>query len=307
MIKPDGNSARLILNQVLKELEEDDSWSEWSSLGALPDRKAIPAQGLYKVRLSGQEGLAYLGESGRLPGRLHSDLRVALREIPPLAAPHTAAPALWIMRMHHGAEIEVAFTSTVGLEVRERKGAEAAATFLYRLKERRSPAYCFHRMPAGWARSGQTRGTEAWLAGQEFSRPSLPPVTAGGDELSQGFGGLDWSPWKPLGPSGRGIPKGIGVYRLASEQAVLRIGEGTKIRSALQRHWRAVRSGSTPVGRILKEASGEVLLWSCVEADWDTSQREEIAFDLLGAIVLNRRSVPLAQWVTEHRGIPPIL
>ena len=285
------------LDDMLRDLELGEGWSSWEPLHSLVWPRSEPvAQGLYRVRRIGTSGLDYLGESGRLRGRLTQDLRVLYRDEIPLEAPHTAAAALWIVRTQDSAAFEVSHFLTPGLSPRERKGIEAVATLLARLESGESPSFCFHRMPGGWTRSRRTRDDAARFVGGTLSGPSLPPLAALGDVVDLDWCGLAWSPWSSL--SGKTPHPGPGLYRIRRSSAdIAYIGQSGNLASRLGQHAGAWRNRGTKLGLLLTDDEAVECSW--VEGPWDGCQREELEYDLIGHYVRSRRSIPAGQFLSS--------
>jgi hypothetical protein len=76
----------------------DLCWTEWVSFSErfthLPS-----SPGIYRVRITGADKIAYLGQTGRsLRERLGGLRHNTLQDIMPFNDPHTAAPSLWAWR-----------------------------------------------------------------------------------------------------------------------------------------------------------------------------------------------------------------
>ena len=77
--------------------------------------------GIYRVRVRGQNQLAYIGQTGRNLRERLSDLRRNTLAIEmPFNDPHTAAPSLWAWRDAEGYEYECsAFASNADVQHRQ--------------------------------------------------------------------------------------------------------------------------------------------------------------------------------------------
>src|SRR5262245_20164429 len=82
-------------------------WGSWLDLFEPATTRAAPAaSGLYKVRMTGDSQLVYVGQSSGLRGRL-SQLVCLYRDVIPYNDPQTAAPCLWVMRTEEDTTFEV--------------------------------------------------------------------------------------------------------------------------------------------------------------------------------------------------------
>ncbi len=124
------------------------SWSPWCALAdAIAPRAAVAPilPGIYRVRCSGRTELIYIGESGR-------SIRTRLRQLRRgmlLAeagarqnAPHVAAPCIHD-HTARGWNVEVSWTSMLGIDKRERRGVEVDLIALYRRVTKASPTCQF--------------------------------------------------------------------------------------------------------------------------------------------------------------------
>jgi hypothetical protein len=132
--------------------------------------------GLYRVRVIGDGGFVYVGQSADLRRRL-GDLCALYREEIPYNDPHTAAPCLWVMRTVEGAEFEFSVAEVAG-NVVDLKTAECVVVSAHRAERGCSPVANFGRMPGGWVKSsGNTkRLTEAGRRVRGRQDPTSGPV-----------------------------------------------------------------------------------------------------------------------------------
>jgi hypothetical protein len=75
------------------------TWSDWIPFDGGGFKGLHNGAGLYRIRISGQPALAYIGQTGRdLRQRLGDLRRNTLAATMPFNDPHTAAPSLWAWR-----------------------------------------------------------------------------------------------------------------------------------------------------------------------------------------------------------------
>jgi hypothetical protein len=265
--------------------------------------------GLYRFWRVGHEDFAYRGRAGMgamtLRKRL-SMLRGVYAEAMPYRDPHTAAPALWALRMLTGEEFEVSVVPVDG-DTAWRKGLEALAIALYRQEHGRSPTVEFGRMPPGY-RASSSYNRRLLEAGRVFRggpcddieashAPGVPPTgPLTGHPHDPAWGGHAWGPWVPLGKVGLPAPGGSGLYRIRGRDPVrlLYVGQGD-IAARLIAHSGKLRSAGHAQGAILAAAAPLACSW-VVNDGWLPHQRLELENDLIAAHLLAIGTVPAAQF-----------
>ena len=151
MIGNEQNSSGLYVQGIFWEEHE---WSQWYGLDsaiALRDAKAPEVPGLYRIRCANQEGLIYIGETGKsIRGRFRQ-LQKAMEyaeqgkyaRLGKIGGPpHVAGGCVWNHR-RAGFDIEVSWFDGSAFERREIKGIECELIAAHRKTEHRSPACQF--------------------------------------------------------------------------------------------------------------------------------------------------------------------
>jgi hypothetical protein len=215
-------------------------WSPWRDLrGAQRDGGISTSAGLHRVRRPDHPGLLYIGQSGRLRARL-GDLQAVFKDDIPYNDPHTAAPCLWVLRVHDGAELEVSVREAP-LEVAQRKALECVEVSLHRREYLVSPYANFGRMPPGWVKSSQNnvklKAKGALRRGHEDPTAVRTPdfhsvLDTERSPVVADWAGFDWTPWTWDAPPA----DGVGLYRIRQpgEESLLYVGQG-RLRSRLAR------------------------------------------------------------------------
>ena len=171
-------------------------WTDWVPLDG-GDFKALPTTaGIYRVRVQGQNQLAYIGQTGRnLRERLSDLRRNTLAKEMPFNDPHTAAPSLWAWRDAEGYEYECsAFTS--GADAQRRQVLECWLLWQYRL-EFGGSTLCNH----GYFHPHyvKSKDRKSGFRGHRLEAPAdHVQSTAGLKHSDDGSMGLDWSDWQQL-------------------------------------------------------------------------------------------------------------
>jgi len=272
------------------------SWSKWISLnpqnGKLSSIKA--KEGLYRIRHTKLPGLIYIGETGKLRGRIRSLARGAHAKIMPFRDTHTAAPTLWAIRDSYGEEFVFSYTTPEICQIkRHRKGLEDALIAVYRYQEGKSPAANFGRIIKGYKQSSYRSGgiIGGKLAGREKERNTKAergPLKWINYEnvLAPNWMGLNWSDNFYLHSQAQITTPEVGVYRIWIENEappLSYIGESKNISRRLYSHEKnfnetAIASYATPPDINEKH------------------KRTEIESDLLGAHYLVTGRPPYSQY-----------
>jgi hypothetical protein len=248
-------------------------WSPWTPLN---DRNllGIPRMpGLYRVKAIGEDGLVYIGQSGRsVSGRLQQ-LRAGLFwDEMPFDDPHTATPNLWCLRVEHGAEFEVSGAVFVG-DKKDRMALECFLLWQYRLKNGESTLCNFGHFHPSYTKSRNRksgiRGTRLDETGVE--RKSMPPLQPKGHPLSSDWMGLIWSEWLQLDfEKASMVDSSPGLYRIMqSKNSLCYVGETTTLR-----------------GRLISHLSRFESCWFSYSSvvGLESIQRHELESDLIGAV-----------------------
>jgi len=286
------------------------SWTPWRPLlGAWSDPAIASVPGLYRIRPSGHENLAYIGQTGK--GTMHLRSRLSMLEgvfgaEMPYRDPHTAAPALWAL-VQLGDTLEVSVAPVEG-STPWRLGLEALQVALHRQRHGRSPTASFGRMPVGFrissgnnarlvAAGKRYRGGRSDERGacHELGIPPLGPLTGTPQDMS--WCGVPWLPWRPLREALDGLGRAYGLYRLRGDDAatLLYIGQGV-IAARLSAHLLKTRNRANQQGAIFK-AQRRLEYSYAVSDTWSTLHRLELETDLIAGHVLSTRTVPPAQFI----------
>lgn len=228
------------------------TWSDWIRLdpgaGAISEVGTDP--GFYRVRHENQEGLAYIGQTGRsLRGRVRALARGTFAEEMPYRDPHTAAPCLWAVREEYGPAFEISVsTPSIAEADQPRKGFEEFLIASYRREAGESPTANFGRMIPGYQissyRNGGFRGGPVSVDEENsHTSPGVGPLNweHADDPLGPQWMGIDWSTPSSLESIPMEIPESTGVYRIWDPETRLPleyIGESKNLRQRLLRHRR---------------------------------------------------------------------
>ncbi len=286
-------------------------WGPWIPLiDAGQDAQLPSSPGLYRLRVCGRDGLAYIGQTGRGDMHVRKRLRMlkgAYGALMPFRAPHTAGRAIWAL-IQGGAQLAASGMTVEGDE-RWRRSLEAVAIALYRQCYTGSPLVNFGRMPDGYAMSSG-RNAQLRAAGKQRRGGSSTSIliehTAGvppaglldGDPVGREWCGHGWSAWLPIREAASTAgSNSVGLYRLRlpSERSLLYVGEG-RIARRLRSHARAAVGVAVPSS----PGFGEILA-SLTAGGWLSHQREELETDMIGAYVLRFGEAPFLQFRGRNR------
>ena len=220
-------------------------WSEWLPLDASIKeyRQSVTTnQGIYRVRSSENQGLIYIGQTGRsLRERTRALSCNVYRaaELPPWNDPHTAAPGLWAWRIESGLHYELS-VAQCQLEKPERLCKEDELLFLHRVEIGESTLCNHGRFHALWSRpTNRSRGVVMRrLNGNKNSagESSLAPVKTHGNPTDHDWLMLPWEETRSLSDSS--FPSVAGVYRLTRSKRVIYLGETLDLGARLKAHAR---------------------------------------------------------------------
>ena len=130
-------------------------WTPWVTLKREAIRQvALTLPGVYRIGREENElvQLAYIGQTGRgLRKRLRALAAGANAESCPFNDPHTAAPHLWLLRHHGGAQLEFSCAPVRG-EVQALRGTEDMLLWRHRIETGLSTEANYGRFYPGYAR-----------------------------------------------------------------------------------------------------------------------------------------------------------
>ena len=194
---------------------------------------------MYRIRRLGAASLDYVGQSGRLRGRMR-DLRGVFAEVMPFTDPHVGAPARWAVRHATGCQFEVS-VAPMDVDQLERMALEAVVVSWHRKEFGGSPTCQFGRILEGYQiPSNRKRGRQGGLMEGTPSIHAASLPLAGdfeGDVLSPTWCGHEWTEWQDAATVARRPGPEIGLYRLGepNSPALIYIGQG-RIRSRIRSH-----------------------------------------------------------------------
>ena len=272
----------------------DLPWTPWVPLAAsAADFRLLPAtSGVYRIRAAGAGHLAYIGQTGRnLRERLRQRARNVHAPVMPSNDPHTAAPALWLLRIVEGADLSCS-AAPAALDPPHLHGLEDMLLWRHHLEANRS-ARCNHGwFHAGYRRPGNRstgRQGTAQPAGttNPAAAPGFPPLQPHGAPPDPDWMGLPWSPLGSLINAPRPAPALPGVYKIldVTRLALLYIGESANLAARLRDHARRPWSPHDPL-----------VAWQADPALALPHHRHERESDLLGAYYAAHRRPPAFQY-----------
>jgi hypothetical protein len=269
-------------------------WTPFVPLSRTQRSLKLPSgAGLYRIRVVGQDALAYIGQTGRNLRERVNCLNVGVHAVDmPYNDPHTAACRLWSLRI----ELEYQFEVSVAELNADKLSLMAYECYLiwkYRTEAGSSTLCNFGRMHPQYIPSqNRSKNKRGYRLPDGECNPrcaqSIPPLVATSTFESQEWMGIGWSAATPLSTTGTSVaPSASGVYRLLTQDLseIVYIGESDNLRSRLASHCRAsVRAW--PI--MFAFARTPDALAKC--------QRLEIENDLIGAYFEERRSAPRWQF-----------
>jgi hypothetical protein len=263
------------------------AWSEWIPLNAdlLTYQQYVSNEpGFYRVRASGSDCLAYIGQTGRsLRQRTRAELaKHVMRPIesPPWNDPHTAAPLLWAFRHEDNMEFELS-VAVADLDVQMRQCYEDVLLYLHRLEFGRSTLCNHGRRHPWWSRASNRKDARlAHRLSVPVEYPSLQISSGNCDPLSSYWLGLSWTDFAALPIA---APNVAGVYRLVKKGKLLYVGESRSLRSRLSKHAKDLRFLGCEVS------------CHCMPDAFPHHLKEREA-DLIGSCLLHTKQVPLFQY-----------
>ena len=228
-------------------------WTVFVPFGSGPaERKTIPnSAGLYRIRVSGQARLAYIGQTGvSLRRRLANLMLQTLADEMPFNDPHTAAPGLWAYHDAEGLQYEAA-AAECSIPKNERMALECYLLWQYRQEYHQSTCCNFGRLHSRYIssrnQSSKIRGRLLPEDGPDNGMGvSIDALTMHGNPDSPDWMNLSWSSRRPLLRSEiRTIQAVGGVYAISADsERLLYIGETKNLRRRLQDHCKPVWEGA---------------------------------------------------------------
>lgn len=156
---------------LLAGLLDGVGWSEWFAL-PLGDRKNLTGglAGVYEI--ADHEGTSvYVGQTGGTFATRMGHLKEAVTGADiPFNDPHTAGPALWVLRTQNGRSFTARlFPAVVGSP--ERRALESVHLAIVRRRQGLPPLANYGGMPPGWTKSSSRR---LGLRGSPIAIPDVP-------------------------------------------------------------------------------------------------------------------------------------
>lgn len=266
-------------------------WSSWVPFDGGDFRTITNGPGVYRVRITGESALAYIGQTGRsVRERLQALRSNTASELMPFDDPHTAAPSLWAWRDAKGFAYECS-GAHASQDIRERQALECWLLWKHRVAEGRS-TLCNHGqfhpdyVKSRARKSGQRGGRRAEVV--EFTQhgPLSPtPLQQYAAATCPDWMGLQWSQWTPLSAL-FGIST-VALYRIRALNGVdlLYIGESLSLANRMRAHAIALK-GLEPL-----EAS-----YVTLPQDISKCGMHELENDLLGGYYESMRTAPTLQF-----------
>lgn len=280
----------------------DLSWTPFVPfLPTTAERRIFPKKGgVYRVRVTGRDVLAYIGETGlKLRDRLAPLMVGTLAEEMPFGDPHTAAPKLWSFRQADGIQYE-ASVAACDLPKADRKALECFLVWQYRVAAGQSPLCNFGRLHPQYITSkNRSTGLRGCRIGDKAlvtsKGPSIGALALKSRPTSLDWMGLAWTEWVPLATARRsGASRGPAVYRIRDEDGCLMyIGQSFSLTSRLRKHARRLGPGAM------------LCSITTVSADYTTTQLCEIENDLIAGYYSETRHAPTRQFGQSGEGLPP--
>jgi hypothetical protein len=280
--------------------------NDWSSLDWTPflpfglsrrEIREIPTgPGVYRIKVAGQDRLAYIGQTGRnLRERLGDLMRHTLADEMPFNDPHTAAPRLWSFRRSEGLDYELS-AAAFGGDRPNRLGLECHLLWHYRAEYGASTLCNFGRLAPCYRTSRNRKtGLRGGLVadGPPISQDrSLPPLSLRGLPFSSDWMGLDWSEPEPFCREAIvSSASGPGLYRLMrGDFGVVYLGQTDNLLSRLRSHSLTHRGWAIDSFSVARMTGGPSL-----------AQRLELENDLIGGYYGDFRTVPVFQFRKPER------
>jgi hypothetical protein len=209
-------------------------WTPWAPL----ERKAIQqtaphAAGVYRIRRQGDvvPRLTYVGQTGRrLRERLQALSAGVTAETCPFNDPHTAAPHLWLLRRHDGAQLEFSCAPVRG-DRQALCGTEDMLMWRHRVETGFSTEANYGRFYPGYARPTNRWVVRKRAGGDDLrtpgrvARPLLNGTSLENFKLItpalQGDAGVLQASWwrRTRLTDGASLPNGAGIYCIYERDA----------------------------------------------------------------------------------------
>lgn len=226
----------------------DLAWSPWVAFEGGDFTCIWNGPGVYRVRVTGQSSLMYVGQTGRnVRQRLKALRSNTLADLMPFNDPHTAAPSLWAWRDATRCTYECS-GAQASADPMLRQALECWLLWQHRLAHG-SSAQCnhgqFHPLytKSRDQRSGQ-RGGRILESGNPppQATPSQRPLHRKAEPDNLDWMGLEWSAWASLNSFFK--MSGAALYRLrhADNSNLLYIGETLALGDRMRSHARSFNS-----------------------------------------------------------------
>lgn len=284
------------ISQSMDSFLQDDwsslRWTPFVSFNATRQQMTqIPnLPGVYRVKVSGDNRLAYIGQTGRdLRWRTRMLMRNTLAAEMPFNDPHTAAPRLWSFRVSENLQFEVS-AAAVTLPKPRRMGLECCLLWRYRTEAKCSPLCNFGRLHPLYRTSrnrktGDRGGLLPNATNNDFGK-SLAALIEHGKPIASDWMQLEWTDWQRLREEAIAhIPSGPGLYRIATASALVYLGQSNDLSKRLRSHCRT-------------QWGEEAVRVSCVQmpSTITSNQMLELENDLIGAFYRSSSNVPAYQF-----------
>lgn len=227
------------------------SWTEWIGLEN-KNREILQITtkpGLYRVRISDEQELAYIGQTGRSLRQRIRKLRV-FYDTPdemPWNGRHTAATSLWAWRDAEGYDFEVSVAPLPNHGGKEGKryrlGQESCLLWKYRCEKERSPLCNFGRFHQDYSRSTRhSKGIRGGKLPEGETNPaggpsSKPFHSTGSPQENTWMTNLWEQPLQLQTITLERLPEKSAIYMMKNPGGkVVYVGETEKLRSRLNSH-----------------------------------------------------------------------
>jgi hypothetical protein len=201
--------------------------------------------------------LTYVGQTGRrLRERLLSLAAGVTAETCPFNDPHTAAPHLWLLRRHDGAQLEFSCAPVPG-DRQTLCGTQDMLLWRHRIEPGSSTEANYGRFYPGYVRpTNRQLGRKAQPLPEGSTRPDFGIVTP----ALQGHDGVLQAPWwqRSTLAGGSSLPNGPGIYCIYERDAdePVYIGETSTLLARAATHAARSWSLSEPWIAVLPIAEG---------------------------------------------------
>ena len=209
------------------------NWSEWIPLDSdiKEFKQSVSSEpGFYRIRATNQDGLFYIGQTGRNLRERTRQLSIhTFRKVTPWNDPHTAAPTLWAYRNEEGFDFQVS-VAVSHFQDAERQCFEDYLIYCHRKYFDFSPTANFGVCHPLWNKPSNKKAGRIMEKNKVKSATSslgAPTNTNQFDSLK--WLGLNWSealPFSEFKPS-----RESGVYKITDGKKLLYCGEAKNIQA----------------------------------------------------------------------------